>query len=90
MLKPLGYQQLTNITSATALTVPAGARYCTMQAETADVRYRDDGTAPTVAVGGIVRATDTEPFLYKGPPKNLEVIQAAAGAILNVFYYANY
>lgn len=90
MLKPLGYQQLTNLTSATALTVPAGARFARLRAETADVRFRDDGTAPTAAVGDLLRATDTAGLMYDGNLKAIQVIAAAAGAILNVSYYGSY
>jgi hypothetical protein len=38
-------------TSSTALTVPNGALYATVQAAGASVRYTTDGTVPTASVG---------------------------------------
>lgn len=90
MLKPLGYQQLTNITAATALTVPPGARFARLRAEAQDVRFRDDGTAPTASAGDLLRASDTDWLMYDGNLRAIQVIAAAAGAILNVSYYGSY
>ncbi len=39
------------ITSATPLTVPAGARYATVCAKTASLNYTTDGTTPTASLG---------------------------------------
>src|SRR5258706_7769093 len=52
--QPLGYQQLTMTAAALALTVPAGATYAIITVEgsaTDTVRWRDDGTPPTSAIG---------------------------------------
>lgn len=88
MLRSRGYERLTELTTSAALTVPEDATHCTLQAEGADVRYRDDGDAPTATVGGLVRAAAIEPLFYRGRPRDLQVIEADAGAILNVFYYS--
>ncbi len=45
---PKGYQQITDLSSAVSLTVPNGANYAIIEAETQSVRWRDDGTAPTL------------------------------------------
>jgi len=83
---PLGYQQLTSMSSATPLTVPAGTTLAIFKAEAQSVRWRDDGTAPTATVGMLLATTDT-PIFYYGTIVNLQFIQATAGAILNVTYY---
>lgn len=90
MLKPLGYVQLTGITAGQKLTVPAGARYARLRAEAQDVRFRDDGTAPTATVGDLLRATDTAGLFYDGSLAALQFTPASAGAILNVSFYGSY
>lgn len=45
--------------SATALTVPNGAVYATVQAATATVKYTTDGTTPTSSVGMTLAAGST-------------------------------
>jgi hypothetical protein len=86
-LLPLGYQQLTSISSAAPLSnIPPGMVVCTLQAEVENVRYRDDGEAPTASVGNLLVAGQ-EPFLYTGTVSALQFIAATAGAILNVSFY---
>jgi len=82
---PLGYQQLTALGTASALTVPDGARLALLQAEGADVRWRDDGTDPTATVG-MMLAVGTV-MLYTGDLTAFRAIETAAGAKLNVSYY---
>lgn len=83
---PLGYQQLTSITAATALTVPTGATRAMLVAEAQAVRWRDDGSAPTGSVGMILKTTDA-PLEYNGDLAALQFIASTTGAILNVAYY---
>ena len=86
-LVPLGYQQMTSITVSTALpSIPVGAKRALIQAEAQNVRWRDDGTAPTGTVGQIAYSGQN-PFLYEGSLSAFRAIQATAGAILNVTYY---
>ena len=82
----LGYQQITNLTSSTALTVPAGASLALIVPETQNVRWRDDGVDPTTTVGMPV-LTNTS-MSYDGDLKAIRFIAATSGAILNVSYYA--
>ncbi len=81
----LGYEQLTSLTTATALTPPAGATLAVISVEGAAVRYRDDGTAPTATVG--MPLAISQQFTYSGDFSKLEFIGQAAGAILNVSFY---
>jgi len=86
---PLGYQQLRNITSSTGLTVPSGSKSVDLIAEVANVRWRDDGVAPTTTVGALLVTDTTQPvpFTYFGNLSKLRFIAAAAGAILNAMFY---
>jgi hypothetical protein len=84
-LVPKGYQQITSLSSATALTVPTGSKVALIQAETKDVRWRDDGTNPTASVGMIIAAGET--LAYTGTLSAIKLIESAASAKLNVSYY---
>ena len=82
----LGYQQITSLSSSTALTVPAGATLALIVPETQNVRWRDDGVAPTASVGMLVPANSS--MSYDGDLKAIRFIAATSGAILNISYYA--
>lgn len=82
---PLGYQQLTSLASAAALTVPTGARWALLQAEDADVRWRDDGSSPTASVGMLLK--NGASLVYDGSLSALRLIQVSASAKVNVAYY---
>jgi len=89
-LSPFGYQQITSLSSATALTIPAPtnavpATLALIQAETQDVRWRDDGTNPTASVGMVLAAGETLP--YTGDLSKLKFIETTASAKLNISYY---
>ena len=53
----LGFQQITSLSSSTALTMPAAGvigqkpKIAVVHCEAQAVRWRDDGTAPTASVG---------------------------------------
>ena len=84
---PMGYQQIAAATlaAATALTIPAGATYAVLEAETANVRLRDDGTAVTTSTGIVLTAS--VPFTYTGDLSKVSVIAASGSPLLNVLYY---
>jgi len=84
-LTPLGYQQITSLSSATALTVPDLARFALIEAEAQGVRWRDDGTNPTAAIGMPLSAGST--IWYVGNLEDIKFIEDTAGGILNVTYY---
>ena len=82
----LGYQQITSLTSSTALTVPAGASMAVIVPEGQALRWRDDGVAPTATVGMPVYVGAV--LNYDGDLKLIRFIQQSSGGILNVSYYA--
>lgn len=84
--KAKGYQQLTSLAAATALTVPAGTSFALINAETQDVRWRDDGTDPSATVGMLIAAGST--LQYEAADLAIiKFIQTAASAKLNISYY---
>lgn len=82
----LGYQQITSLSSATNLTVPAGATLAVIVPESFAVRWRDDGTAPTGSVGMPLAIATV--LSYDGDLRRVQFIEQSAGAKLNVSYYA--
>lgn len=86
-LIPNGYQQITSLSSATALTVPDKSCLAVIQPESQNVRYRDDGSNPTASVGMKVVANDI--LFYTGDFAAIKFIEETTSAKLNVTYYRN-
>lgn len=82
---PLGFQQITATATAVGLTPPAGARIAVIDVEAQNIRWRDDGTDPTAAVG--MRILVNSESKYSGDLSAIKFIAETAGAILNVSYY---
>jgi hypothetical protein len=90
----LGYQQITSLSAAAALTVPVvdanglsvKPTIAIITPEAAAVRWRDDGTAPTGTVGMPLASGVT--LQYDGDLTKIRFIQQAPGAIINISYYA--
>jgi len=90
----LGYQQITSLSSSTALTVPyadVNGLNCRpvmalITAEGQAVRWRDDNVAPTASVGMPLAVGVT--FQYDGDLTMIRFIEQVAGAKLNISYYA--
>lgn len=82
---PLGIVQITALSAAKGLTVPAGANVAVISPETQAVRYRDDGTAPTATVG--IPIAVSQEFVYTGSLSTIEFIEQTASAKLNVAFY---
>ncbi len=88
-----GYQQITSLSASTALTVPqktlsglaCSPTYAVIRCETQNVRYRDDGTAPTSSVGMPLNVGDV--LEYDGDLNKIRFIETTASAKLNVLYY---
>ena len=85
-LTPLGYQQITSLSAAAPLTVPAGANLAIIKASTAAVRWRDDGTAPTASVG-MPMGTGDAPLEYAGALSAIQFIAQTGSPALDVSYY---
>lgn len=89
-LVPKGWFTIADISAATGLTVPAGARCAFIQIEDNDARWRDDGTSPTNAVGILVDiSVSPDGFWYFGNLSGIEFIEAVATATasVNVCFY---
>jgi hypothetical protein len=84
---PLGYQKITSLSSATALTVPSGAVRCLVIAETQAVRWRDDGTNPTSTVGMPLAVGVPYTFERLDVLPVLKFIEQTASAVLHISYY---
>lgn len=84
--KALGYQQITSLSAATALTIPAGCSMALIQPETQAVRWRDDGTDPTATVGYPL-AVGTELQYTAAQLSKIKFIEQTASAKLNIVYY---
>lgn len=90
----IGYQQITDLTSAVGLTVPEQDKtglkqmptFALITPLTANVRWRDDGTAPTGSVGMPLAAGVT--LQYDGDLKGIKFINNGGTAELNISYYA--
>lgn len=82
----LGYQQITNLSASTALTIPNGTRFAIIQCEAQAVRWRDDGTAPTATVGYPL-STGQELTYTAQNMAALRFIEQTASAKLNIVYF---
>jgi hypothetical protein len=90
----IGYQQITSLSSAQSLTVPARDKtglnqkptFALITPLTANVRWRDDGVAPTASIGMPLAAGVT--LQYDGDLTKIQFIQNGGTAELNISYYA--
>lgn len=82
---PLGYEQITSLSVATGLTVPAGASIAVVISTGQDVRWRDDSVDPTISIGMLL-PENVEKVFFAGL-SDLKFIQAGSGAVLNISYY---
>ncbi len=73
------------VARVTSLTVPPGATVAQICVENADVRYRDDGGAPTASVGMPVNAGTC--FQYAGPLGAIRFVAQRGSPTLDVSYY---
>lgn len=84
-IDPLGYEQITSLSTVRQLTPPNGARVALIIAEGAPVEWRDDGQNPTASVGMPLLANT--PFPYNGDLSAIRFIAQSGSPILNVSYY---
>ena len=83
--EPLGYEQITDLSSAADLTPPEGTRLVVLVCEAQAIRYRDDDTDPTATVG-MPLAVNVEK-IYTGSFTAIKFFEQVAGAKLNISYY---
>lgn len=86
LLSPNGYEQITVLTSAQGLTVPAGTIKAIIQPTGQAVRWRDDGTNPTATIGLEIAVGDVLEYGVTDFTK-IKFIEVAPTAILNISYY---
>lgn len=89
-LAPLGFRQATDLSAAITLSsipggIPAGSLMAVIQPEDADVRWRDDGTAPNAGVG--MYLFEGSQFEYTGDLTVIQFIELSASGKLNISYY---
>lgn len=84
-LVPMGYQQITGLSTVKGLNPPQHARVALIQGLSQNVRWRDDGTVPSATVG--MQLLATRDFLYTGDLVQIKFIEEAASAEINVSYY---
>ena len=75
------FTQITDLSSVVSCPSPTGTTVI-FQAETNDVRWRPDGTAPTASVGFLLTAGSSACFV--GDLSKVKFIQVGAGSTLNV------
>ena len=89
-LVPVGFQQIASVTSGAAvtLTVPTGANNACFQVDTAPLRWRDDGTAPTASIGmQVANSASGCTFFYTGTLTAIQFIAVSTTGTLNITYY---
>ncbi len=98
-LEPAGFFQITTVKNglvatslvdAMALLSPAAvppkqSKLVLIQARAQNVRWRDDGVAPTALVGQILVANDT--LVYTGKFDTIQFMEVVSGAVLNLTFY---
>ena len=84
--KNIGTETISSLSSSKGLTIPVGAEYATFQAETQNVRMRDDGTAPTASTG--FKLEKNLIYNYYGELDLVNFIEETASATINISYYS--
>lgn len=88
-LIPRGYERVTNVSAAVGITRDTDdkkrATLALIKAETQSVRWRDDGSNPTAAIGMLLDVGDE--FWYSGDLAAIKFIETAASASLHISLY---
>lgn len=82
-------QSLTVTSTATALTVPVGARYCEVEVWGSIVRFWTDGSTPTATVGRRGLIGDTLPFSGARMTQVKFIAETGGTAVLAVEYFTD-
>lgn len=88
---PLGYCQLTATGAAAQIStcsggIPVRTVWAVMCVETANIRWRDDGTAPTATVGMPLNAGAC--FYYSGTMAAFQIIAQSGSPVVNISFYS--
>ena len=84
---PRGYQQLTGLDVAQALTLPPGANFALIRCTGGNVRWRDDGGVPTATTGQPLNVGEELTYdAVLGLPE-LRFIEQSATAEVSITYY---
>lgn len=88
-LAPFCQQTITNTaaTLASICGIPAGAKYALISVDTANIRYRDDGGAPTATAGIQLASSATTPYWYTGQLSAMQIIAVSGSPVINVLFY---
>lgn len=86
VLRTKGFQALTVSNTAVGFTVPSGTEYAIASLEANNIRYRDDGTAPTSSVGLLITATSIF-GVCQNSLDSIRFIRETADGLLNIEYY---
>jgi|19_taG_2_1085344.scaffolds.fasta_scaffold00224_3 hypothetical protein len=79
----------TVVKTVSDLAPPANATHCELQADTQNIRYTMDGTAPTVTAGMVLLTTSEPKSFLIADLKAIKFIRSGgADAVLNVHYFA--
>lgn len=82
-----GFEALTVSTTAVNLTVPSRSEMAIIAIEVADIRYRDDNTAPTATVGVLIRDGGTILVCGDSLTRIQLIRDASVDATAHVSYY---
>lgn len=74
------------VTGTTHFTVPSGANFAALVAESSPVRWRDDGVAPTPS-SGMIMQTSQVPFEYSGDLNAIQFISVSGTAAVSASLY---
>jgi len=86
-MAPVGdHTSTSSVSTATEITIPAGANRIMMQAATKSVRVTFDGTTPTTTVGFLLTAGN-DPLIFPVQGCTLTAIEIAATAVLNYQFF---
>lgn len=90
-ISPLGYCQLTSVASSTLVSscsggIPALSAWAVICVDTAAIRWRDDGVAPSTTVGMPIAAGQC--FNYSGTFATLRVIAQSGSPVVNISFYS--
>jgi hypothetical protein len=86
------YHQSNTVTTAQTLatiagiTIPDSVKSALVSVETQAVRYREDGTNPTAAIGHLIAAGGSITF-DAATLRRVKLIQATATAVINITFY---